>query len=82
MTDPLIEIFSDVLGVDAGQLSDQTAPSNLPAWDSIANIMLITEIEARFEIELDTSDIETMKSIGKVREVLQRLGVAALAPAS
>jgi acyl carrier protein len=82
MVDPLLEIFSDVLGTDITDLSDGTAPENLPAWDSIANILLITEIEAKFKIELSTSDIESMTNIGRVRAALQRLGVAEIASAA
>ncbi len=49
-------------------------PTRRP-WDSMSNIMLITEIEALFGVELSTSDIESMSSLGRARAVLQRLGV-------
>jgi acyl carrier protein len=76
MAERLIEVFSSVLGVEPEHLSDDTSPANTPAWDSMSNIMLITEIEALFGVELSTSDIESMRSIGLVRAVLQRLGVS------
>jgi acyl carrier protein len=78
MTDRLIEVFSSVLGVEPETLNDETAPANTPSWDSMSNIMLITEIEALFGVELSTSDIESMKTIGLARAVLQRLGVSEL----
>jgi acyl carrier protein len=43
----------------------------------MAGIMLVTEIEATFGVELSTSDIETMSSIGQARAVLKRLGAQA-----
>jgi acyl carrier protein len=74
MTDQLIQVFSDILGVPTAELNEQTSPANTEAWDSMAGIMLVTEIEATFGVELSTSDIETMSSIGQARAVLKRLG--------
>lgn len=76
MTDRLIEVFAGVLGLEAERLTDETSPANTAAWDSLSNIMLITEIEAAFAVELSTAEIESMGSIGRTRTVLQRLGVA------
>jgi acyl carrier protein len=74
MADSLIGLFATVLGVAPEQLNDKSSPSNVSSWDSVANIMLITELEEQFAIELSTTDIESMKTIGDVRAVLQRLG--------
>ncbi len=76
MADRLVRIFSDVLGVESDRLSDATSTLNTPAWDSMANIMLVTEIEASFAVELSTADIGSMDSIGRARSVLERLGVS------
>jgi acyl carrier protein len=76
MTDRLIELFANVLGVEPESLSEQTSPENTPNWDSLSNIMLLTEIEAVFSVELNTSDIESMSSIGRTRAVLERHGVS------
>jgi acyl carrier protein len=78
MADRLIEVFSGVLGIEPAALNEESSPANTPSWDSMSNIMLITEIEALFGVELSTSDIESMKTIGRARAVLQRLGVSEL----
>jgi acyl carrier protein len=74
MADRLIALFSEVLGTEPQELNDETSPANTPSWDSMSNIMLVTEIEAQFGVELSTSDIEAMSSIGRARAVLRRLG--------
>jgi acyl carrier protein len=74
MADPLIGLFATVLGVGPELLNDASSPASVSSWDSVANIMLITELEEQFAIELSTSDIESMKTIGDVRTVLKRLG--------
>jgi acyl carrier protein len=78
MADPLVELFATILGIDAAELSETTAPANTAEWDSISNISLVTEIEAIFDVVLTTSDIESMGSIGKTRSVLKRHGVAGI----
>jgi acyl carrier protein len=78
MADRLIDLFATVLGSEPDRLTDESSPANTPEWDSVSNIMLVTEIEAVFNIELSTGDIESMSSVGRVREVLRRLGVAGL----
>jgi acyl carrier protein len=74
MTDKLIDAFAGILGLEPATLNELTSPANKEAWDSMANIMLITELEERFSVQLSTSDIESMGSIGKARTVLRRLG--------
>lgn len=74
MADQLIGLFATVLGIGPEHLNDASSPANVSSWDSVANIMLITELEEQFAIELSTTDIESMKTIGDVRAVLQRLG--------
>ena len=75
MQDRLVEIFSMTLNIDPSQCNDQTSPENSPEWDSLANMILIAAIEETFEIELSTTEIESMKSIGGVRKVLETRNV-------
>lgn len=79
MPDPLVDLFSLTLNIEPGRLTDDTSPANTEAWDSLANMLLISGIEETFELELTTSEIESMKSLGDVRRVLIDRGVAASA---
>ena len=79
MADKLVEIFATTLNVPEESISDATSPANTESWDSLANMLLIAAIEETFEIELTTSEIETMKNVGQVRAVLKRHGTM-LAP--
>ncbi len=75
MTDRLTAIFSDILNLSPDMLSDDTSPANAPAWDSLANMLLIAAIEETFEIELATAEIEVMGSLGKVRAILEQRNI-------
>jgi|EndMetStandDraft_4_1072995.scaffolds.fasta_scaffold3470531_1 acyl carrier protein len=77
MTDKLVEIFALTLNQPAEAINDDTAPANNEAWDSLANMLLIAAIEETYEIELTTAEIESMKSVGKVRAVLEKRNAVA-----
>lgn len=77
MPDRLVELFSLTLNIEPGRLTDDTSPANTEAWDSLANMLLIAGIEETYEVELTTSEIESMKCLGDVRGVLSRHGVDA-----
>ncbi len=75
MSDKLIELFSEGLGVPADELSDETAPDNTPQWDSLAAMSMVTLLEDGFDTRLKTKDIMKMRSIGLAREVLRDKGI-------
>ena len=72
MSDPLIDIFADVLGLDAGSLSEDTSPENTPEWDSLAAMLLVSAIESKFDVRLKTRDIMKMASISQARSILKQ----------
>lgn len=76
MSDKLAETFAAVLNVDAASLNDESAPENTPSWDSMSAVRLVAAIEETFGIELTTTEILRMRSIGMARDVLRRKGVS------
>ncbi len=72
MADKITEIFALTLNIPEQSITDATSPENTAAWDSLANMMLIAAIEETYGIELSTSEIETMRSVGAVRAVLDK----------
>ncbi len=75
MSDPLISIFSDGLGLDPAELNETTSPDNTSAWDSLAAITLVELIEAEFDVRLGARDIMKMQTIGLARAVLKGKGI-------
>ncbi len=76
MADPLIDVFSEVLGVPAASLSEDSSPDNTPEWTSRAAMQLVARVEETFEVQLSTREIMRMRTIGISREVLKGKGVA------
>ncbi len=66
----LITVFTQALGVSSEIITDNLQYNSIPEWDSVAHMLLITELEDSFDIMLDTDDIIDMSSPAKAREIL------------
>jgi acyl carrier protein len=78
VSDPLLAIFAEGLGVDSTSLSDDTSPDNTSEWDSLAAITLVSLIEEQFDVRLSAREIMKMQTIGLARSVLQGKGVTGI----
>jgi acyl carrier protein len=74
--DRLTETFATVLQVDTSSLSDASSPENTPNWDSLRALQLVAAIEETFNVELTTTEILRMRSLGMARTTLRRKGCA------
>jgi acyl carrier protein len=59
-------------------LSDEQIESavraELPEWDSLATVTLLTVVEEEFELELDDQAVEQFDSFPAIERVVQRIG--------
>lgn len=69
------EVVSRVLGVAVGDISDETSNQNLAAWDSLAHMNLILEVEATYGVSLSTEDAMGMTDVAAIKRVLRERGV-------
>lgn len=76
MSANLHALFADILNVDPAAVSDETSPENTPEWDSLNNMILLAGIEETYEVELSTEEITSMKSVGRVRAILEARSIA------
>jgi len=62
------------------ELPADTPPENirqqlLPAWDSLATVQLITDLERAFSVSFDIEEIVRLRSYQEIRDALSRQGV-------
>lgn len=76
MSDRLLQLFSEGLGLPAERVSETTSPENTSEWDSLAAMTLVALLEETFAVELTTSEIMRMRTIAAVRVVLRAKGVS------
>ena len=73
MPDPIAEAFRSAMRLDhAFVLRDNMTFDDVPGWDSIGHMNLVTELERRFAITLNMDDILTMDNVRAVRDLISR----------
>jgi acyl carrier protein len=69
--DILQEVFKSAFSSEVN-INENTSKENLPEWDSINHLNLVVELEDRFNIHFSPDEIESMKSIVTLQEIIQR----------
>jgi acyl carrier protein len=72
---PLLELIAGTLGVPPAQITDASDMTNTRKWDSLRHVMLMTELETSYGIELSDKEMMETVSVTKIRELLQQRGV-------
>ena len=69
------KIFMDVLGVKETVLNDSFIFKDIPQWDSVAHLSLISELEDTFDVMFESEDILHYGSYENGKKILERMGV-------
>ena len=64
------KILVKVFGISEENISDDATMNDIPGWDSLTHMDLITAIEESLGIELNGDEIAEMTSFGNIRKVL------------
>ena len=73
----LKEILTKVLLIDKATIIDNMSRKTVKEWDSMAHLMLVSEIEAVFEVTMDDDDIMEIQTVADIKKILQKLGITA-----
>lgn len=72
----LKEIFVKVFLIDEDEINDKFSRKEVEEWDSMGHLMLISEVQSTFGVFIKDEDIAKVKSVGDIKKVLRKLGVA------
>ena len=64
----LFKIFAKVFGLIDDSVNMSTSQQNLENWDSLNHILLIVEIEKKFDIKFKVGEIGELDSVKKIYE--------------
>ena len=73
--DKLIKAFAEALTVRTDEVVDTLTYNSIPQWDSVAHMALVAELEAVFDVMLDTDEILALSSVPVARQILSKHGV-------
>lgn len=60
----LTDIFSSILKKENIILTSETTANDVDGWDSLTNMLLINEIEKRFNVRFNFREIIKLKNVG------------------
>ena len=68
--------FIEGLGVDEKIITDKLKYNDIPEWDSIGHMTLISGLEEGFNISMETDDIVDFSSFKKGIEILKKYSIS------
>lgn len=75
MDEKLKDILAKVLLINESKISDGMSRKSVKEWDSMAHLMLVSEIESAFEVTMDDDDIMEIQTVGDIKKTLKKLGI-------
>ena len=70
------KIFIEALSIDDSKFNENIKYNDIPEWDSIGHMTLISRLEEGFEISLETDDIVDFSSYKKGMEILDKYKIS------
>ena len=67
-----IEIFIDALSIDESKFNEKLKYNDIPEWDSIGHMTLMSSLEDGFKISIETDDIVDFSSFKKGIQILKK----------
>ena len=67
--------FISSLSIDEKVFSEKLEYNEIPEWDSIGHMTLISELEEKFSISFETDDIVNFSSFEEGKKILNKMGV-------
>jgi acyl carrier protein len=63
-------IFAEIFQIPESNMQDDTVLKEVPTWDSLQHMILITRVEEIYRIQFDGDQIADMKTMGDVRKAV------------
>ena len=69
------DVFISSLSIESNKFSEKLKYNEIPEWDSIGHMTLMSGLEDAFKIALETDDIIDFSSYEKGKEILKKYKV-------
>ena len=66
------EIFRDVLDDETLVIAGETTADDVEDWDSLAHINLVVAIEQEFNIKIALGELQSLKNVGDMVDLIQK----------
>ena len=72
--DEALDWLSELFGETSKKVTPQTKREDIPSWDSLGDLMLMADLDQKFQIVLSDSDLQAMTQISNVLDYLRENG--------
>ena len=73
LLDVIIGIASEIFELPKEQISAQTQRKDIPGWDSVGQLALMSTIEEKLNVAIPQNMWKTLDSIGKIADYVATL---------
>ncbi len=73
LKEKVIQIVSNVMGLGPDQISEESSPESVEAWDSLKHMKLTLALEEEFNVRFTDETIVGMLSVGLIIEAVSNL---------
>ncbi len=70
----LNEVFRDLFDDEAITVTDTTTAAEIEDWDSLEHINLIVAVEKKFGMKFSMGEVNKMKNVGEMADLIQQRG--------
>lgn len=71
----LKKILSSVLEIDPSEINDDLSPKDVEAWNSFNGLVILSELERVFNVEITMEEAEAVKCVKDIKDALKRHGI-------
>lgn len=70
VADRVRALAANIFQMDLAQVSLETSPDTIPAWDSLQHLNLVLALEQEFDVQFTPEEIEQLLSVDLIASLL------------
>ena len=70
--DKLIDILTRVFRIERDEIKDDLKRKDFEPWDSMAHLMLVSEVETEFEIFFEDEEVVDIWTVADLKKLLKQ----------
>jgi len=63
--------FKAAFDVEPRSVTPETKPGDIPGWDSMGHIVLVSSLEQAFGLSFDVDEVMEMEDVGRIMKIVE-----------
>jgi len=72
--DEVRQTVADVFLIDAQEVTSESSPDSIPAWDSLGHLNLVLALEQKFGLTFEPEQVPQLTSVQTIAEAVEAKG--------